>query len=216
MSTADLMHSVPLYRDGVQGVCECMKRDCVSERMRCRRGRSPAHTKTAHSNTSAGLLLKINSVWKRVRQKEQETLLSLPAVAVLTHVRLLLSTPTLQAISTRTSAWRFAGGGVLHYALLHYVDISSPREQMTKAGRQAGRHGLLTYHEIQLIMLVANGLTSASFLSKKIHLKNWSVMSLSRNLDPVTQNNPQTLLWDVLRRDYFLTSWNYFLTRAGK
>ena len=36
-------------------------------------------------------------------------------------------------------------------------------------------------------------------------------MSLSRNHAPVTQNNRQTLLEEVLWRNYFLTYRNYFL-----
>ena len=43
-------------------------------------------------------------------------------------------------------------------------------------------------------------------------LKNSTVMFLSKNHDPVMQNNLQILLWDVLCRDYFLTYWHYFLT----
>ena len=39
---------------------------------------------------------------------------------------------------------------------------------------------------------------------KNIHVEKLNVMSLSRNHDPVSQNNPQTLLWAVLCRNYFL------------
>lgn len=42
----------------------------ASERIRCSGGRSPAHTKTAHSNTSTVLLLKINAVWKQESDKK--------------------------------------------------------------------------------------------------------------------------------------------------
>ena len=47
-----------------------------------------------------------------------------------------------------------------------------------------------------------------AYISKKIHLK----MSLSRNHGPVSQNNPQILLWAVSCRNYFVSYRNHFLT----
>ena len=51
-------------------------------------------------------------------------------------------------------------------------------------------------------------LTFIHFLSH-LNSDRHTVMSLSKNHDPVTQDNPQTLLWHVLFRNYFLS---YFPT----
>ena len=94
--------------------------------MRCwRGGGSPARTKTAHSNTSTELLLKINTIWKRASHKKNTRLSPCYEYDWCTsdsshgnHIQSLLTSVLCVVVS-----------GFLHHALLHYVLYTSPALQ---------------------------------------------------------------------------------------
>lgn len=76
MSTSHLIHCVPLNRDGIQGVWG-YERDCLSERVRCRKGEvTCSHKDGTQQHEHRAAAKNKHCLKARVRQKEQETLLS--------------------------------------------------------------------------------------------------------------------------------------------
>ena len=65
------------------------------------------------------------------------------------------------------------------------------------------RFGSIGYRDVCLLSSITgcDGTQHVVLKAPKIHLKNSTAMSLSRNHDLVTQDNPQTLLWAVSCRN---------------
>lgn len=113
----------------VYRICKCRKAMLRSKWEVREAGRSPAHTKAAHSNTNAGQLLKINPDWKQASDKKSRRPSSLPTVGTIDACM----TPPLYAIFTSqsllTSGWRTVGFYATHCSTTYL----NRTEQMTKA-----------------------------------------------------------------------------------
>lgn len=108
-------------------------------------GRSPAHTKTAHSNTSTGLLLKINTVCSWCQTKRTGD----PPLSPLWVYWRISSSSSLHHLfspSPLTSPFDIMGAGVSHITLLHNIYLRRIREQMTKSNMSVTPSASPSYH----------------------------------------------------------------------
>lgn len=139
----------------------------VSEGMRrWSGGRSPAHTKTAHSNTSTELLLKINTVCSQCLTKRTGD----PPLPTLWLYWRISSSSSLHHLFSQshplTSLLYIMGAGVLHTTLLHYVYLRSLREQMTKSDMTVTASASSSYHKLWLNLLMADELTGCECVGR--------------------------------------------------
>lgn len=155
------------------------ERDSVREWMRCRRGEVTCSDKDGTQQHQHRAAAKNKHCLKaRVRQKEQETLLS-PHCGYNWRMCDSSSENHLFSQSLLTSVWRIVGVGVLRHTVLHYVHLSSHENKWLRQACRFYTCSTLTYHKIQVILLVTNQLTEHQYL-KQDTSACWSFLSFKQ------------------------------------
>lgn len=171
MSTTDLTRSVTLNRDGIQGVW-VYERDCVSERMRCRREREGggwvtcSHKDGTQQHQHRTAAKNKHRLKARVRQKEQETLLS-PHCG---YTDACTTPPLYTTSSVNFSKHQCDASWVKGFYTTRSTTYTSAAYENKWLRQACHLHPCttLTYHEIQLILLVANKLKGHQRIENRI------------------------------------------------